>query len=250
MSRPVIAAIAAFAAVVLPAVSIAMSLSPVVIDLRPGGRAATQTIVVQNTRDHPIPVEMRTEGIDLGLQGARGNGVTTDDLLVFPAQAMIQPGQSQTFRVQYVGEPGLARSRHYYVTAAQLPVQLGREQTGVQVLYNLQVLVSVAPRVGEADLKVVEAGVGRDAEGRPAPVVTVSNSSPVHGYLSRGRLTVVQRDSSGRETLRREFSGPEIQQTVGYGLVGGEGTRIFTLPMALPAEGGTLEARFHPEPRS
>src|SRR3546814_13905099 len=46
------------------------------------------------------------------------------DLVVFPAQAVIQHGQSQVFRVQYVGDAELDKSRHYYVTVAQLPVQL------------------------------------------------------------------------------------------------------------------------------
>ena len=60
-------------------------------------------------------------------------------------QAMIQPGQTQTFRVQYVGDPDLARSKHYYVTVAQLPVQMPQGQSAIQILYNFQVLVSVSP---------------------------------------------------------------------------------------------------------
>ena len=59
----------------------------------------------------------------------------------------------------------------------------------------------------------------------------------------------MERDTSGREVYRRTIPGPEIQQTIGYGLVTGGQTRRLVLPVTLPAEGGTVEARFTPERR-
>src|SRR3546814_3225739 len=120
------------------------------------------------------------------------------DLVVFPAQAVIQPGQSQVFRVQYVGDAELDKSRHYYVTVAQLPVQLPQGETGIQVLYNIQVVASVQPRDGKPDLKITGTKIGRNADGHAVPIVTVANSSATHGYLSRGRLTIVKDRQSTR----------------------------------------------------
>src|SRR3546814_6221143 len=98
--------------------------------------------------------------------------------------------------------------------------------------------------VCSSDLKI-----GRNADGHAVPIVTVANSSATHGYLSRGRLTIVQRDASGRELIRQTLTGPDIQQGAGYGLIGGNEMRSFTLPLELPAEIGTIEARFEPESR-
>ncbi|HEY9580032.1 MAG TPA: hypothetical protein VIR65_09245 [Rhizorhapis sp.] len=153
------------------------------------------------------------------------------------------------FRVQYVGDAELDKSRHYYVTVAQLPVQLPQGETGIQVLYNIQVVASVQPRDGKPDLKITGTKIGRNADGHAVPIVTVANSSATHGYLSRGRLTIVQRDASGRELIRQTLTGPDIQQGAGYGLIGGNEMRSFTLPLELPAEIGTIEARFEPESR-
>src|SRR3546814_20986798 len=65
------------------------------------------------------PVELRVEGLVFDANGTRGTSQDPGDLVVFPAQAVIQPGQSQVFRVQYVGDAELDKSRHYYVTVAR-----------------------------------------------------------------------------------------------------------------------------------
>jgi fimbrial chaperone protein len=145
-----------------------------------------------------------------------------------------------------VGDPALAMSKHYYVTVAQLPVQQPAGQAGVQVLYNFQVLASVGPQGLKPALRIVSAGIGRNTDGKPAPVVTVANESATYGYLSRGQLRVVQKDESGREVLRQTFSGAEIQQALGVGLMASGQQRKITLPIVLPTERGSIVAQFIP----
>src|SRR3546814_12757731 len=123
------------------------------------------------------------------------------------------------FPVHYVGDAELDKSRHYYVTVAQLPVQLPQGETGIQVLYNIQVVASVQPRDGKPDLKITGTKIGRNADGHAVPIVTVANSSATHGYLSRGRLNIVQRDASGRERIRQTLTGRSEERRVGKGWV-------------------------------
>jgi fimbrial chaperone protein len=207
----------------------------------------SQVVTVENTFTNPLPVEMRIDELSFDENGAHGTGKDPGDLLVFPPQALIQPGQTQTFRVQYVGDPALARSKHYYVTVAQLPVKLPEGQSAIQILYNFQVLVSIAPAGAKPELRIVSAEVGKNEAGKPVPVITITNASAAHGYLSHGRLRIVEKDASGKEVLRRTIPGPEIQQTIGFGLVTSGQTRRITVPVVLPAEGGTVEAQFTPE---
>lgn len=234
-------------AALLSVAAYAMVVQPVVIDLTTSGRGMSQVITVENTFDKPLPVEMRVEALDLAPDGVTATGKDPGDLSVFPPQAMIQPGQRQSFRVQYVGEPALQRSKHYFVTAAQLPVQTNDTQSNVQLLYNFQILVSVAPDGAKPQLSIASAEVGQDAAGKPAPVIAVANASAAHGYLSRGRIRIVQFAADGQEIFRKELSGPEMQQTLGYGLIGGGQTRRMTLPIELPQSGGRIEAQFTPD---
>lgn len=245
MKRSFKAALLALSLFAVPAQhAMAMTVQPVVIDLKTAGRDMSAVVTVENTFATPLPVELTIQQLELTEDGVKLTGVDPGDLLVFPPQALIQPGQTQAFRVQYVGDPEMAASRHYYVTVAQLPVELPEGQSAIQILYNFQVLVSVAPNAGKPQISVASASVGTDSEGKPVPVLTVSNASAVHGYLSQGRLRIVERDASGKELFRRTLSGPEIQQTMGFGLIGGNQTRNVRVPLQLPAAGGTLEATF------
>ena len=236
-----------FGALGLTGAVVAMTVQPVVLNLSTSGRGMSQVVTVENTFANPLPVEIRIQELALGQDGVQGTGTDPGDLLVFPAQALIQPGQTQSFRVQYVGDPDLARSKHYYVTVAQLPVQMPQGQSAIQILYNFQVLVSVSPAGARPALAISGAEVAHNAEGRPIPAITVTNSSTAHGYLSNGRLRIIQRDGSGREVFRRNLPGPEIQQTVGFGLIGAGQTRRVLIPIELPTDGGTIEAQFNAE---
>lgn len=228
---------------VAPAAS-AMTVQPVVVDLQNAGSGMSQVITVENTFATPLPVELTVQGLELQEAGVKQTRIDPGDLLVFPPQALIEPGQTQTFRVQYIGDPELAASKHYYVTVAQLPVKLPEGQSGIQILYNFQVLVSVAPGGAKPALSVQAAGVGHNAQGKPVPELTVTNASPAHGYLSNGQLRIVAKRPSGETVLSRSLSGAEIQQTIGFGLIGGGQTRKITVPIELPAEDLSVEATY------
>lgn len=247
LKSSLLGAMALFGSVALPMAADAMTVQPVVLDLSTAGRGMSQVVTVENTFTTPLPVEMRIESLAFDEQGAKGTGKDPGDLLVFPPQALIQPGQTQTFRVQFVGDPGLTESKHYYVTVAQLPVKLPEGQSAIQILYNFQVLVSVAPLGVKPALSVTAAEVGKNDAGKPVPVLTVTNASKAHGYLSHGRLRIVEKDTSGKEVFRKTLPGPEIQQTIGFGLVSSGQTRKITVPLVLPVEGGTIEAQFTPD---
>ncbi len=231
-----------------PGTAWAMTVQPVMINLTTTGRGMSQVVTVENTFATTLPVELRVQELKVTENGVELTGVDPGDLLVFPPQALIEPGQTQSFRVQYVGDPDLAASKHYYITVAQLPVKLPEGQSAIQILYNFQVLVSVGPAGVKPSLSVQSAAVGRNADGKPVPVITVANSSAAHGYLSNGRLRIVQKDAEGKEIFRRSLSGPEIQQTIGFGLIGANQSRVVQIPVELPSDAGTVEAAFNAEP--
>jgi P pilus assembly chaperone PapD len=224
----------------------AMTVQPVVLDLQTAGRGMSQVITVENTFSTPLPVELQIQQLELTEDGVKLTGVDPGDLLVFPPQALIQPGQTQSFRVQYVGDPDLQESKHYYITVAQLPVKLPEGQSAIQILYNFQVLVSIGPQGSKPAIAVVDSAVSDDA-GHRNPLITVRNDSANYGYLSQGKLRVVARDAAGNEVARETLSGPEIQQRMGFGLIGGHQTRKVRLPVELPTAAGTVEVTFSPE---
>ena len=238
-------ALTMFSAMVAPyQAAQAMTVQPVVIDLQTAGRQMSQTITVENTFATPLPVELTVQELELGTDGVKQTGKDPGDLLVFPPQTIIAPGQTQTFRVQYVGDPALAKSKHYYVTVAQLPIKLPEGQSAIQILYNFQVLISVAPLGLKPKIEVQSAEVSVGKDGKAFPTLTVVNQSPAHGYLSNGHIHVTEKDKSGSQIFSKTISSAEIQQTMGFGLIGGGQTRRVAVPMVLPSAEGTVEASF------
>lgn len=222
----------------------AMTVQPIVIDLETMGRGMSQVITVENTFDTPLPVELTVQRLELTSDGVKLTGQDDGDLLIFPPQAIIAPGQTQAFRVQYVGDPALAESHHYYVTVAQLPVKLPEGQSAIQILYNFQVLISVGPNGMKPSIDVVSSSVVADADGKLQPQIDVRNTSAKYGYLSQGRLRVVAKDNGGQEVYRETLTGPEIQQRMGFGLIGGNQDRQVKLPVELPATAGSVDVSY------
>ncbi len=227
----------------------AMTVQPVVLDLQTSGRGMSQVITVENTFATPLPVELRVEELGFVEGGLKSTGKDPGDLVIYPPQALIEPGQTQSFRIQFVGDAALAQSKHYYVTVSQLPIDLPEGQSAIQILYDFQVLVSVAPQGAEPAITVAGAEIGRNEAGQPVPVVTFSNASAAHGYVSKGSLVITERDASGARIFSRTLPGPEIQQTIGFGLVGAGQTRRMTLPVELPSGDGTVEVVLAPDAR-
>ncbi|MFA5964914.1 MAG: fimbria/pilus periplasmic chaperone [Sphingomonas sp.] len=225
----------------------AITVKPLVVDLKTSGRGMNQVVSVENTSAVAVPVQLTVQELVVEAGETHGTGKDPGDLLVFPPQALIQPGQTQTFRVQYVGDPALTKSKHYYITVAQLPVKPKEGESAVQVVFSFQVLASVGPQGAKPSLRVQSAGVGKNDAGKPVPVVTVANDSSTYGYLSHGKLRVIEKDAAGREVFRQTLSGPEIQQQLGMGLITSGQERKFTLAGVLPLTEGTIEAKFTPD---
>ncbi len=223
---------------------IAMTVQPVVIDMKMSGRDMSAPLRVENNGPNPLPVEIRIVDTEFTTDSVKASERITDDIIAFPPQAIIPPGETQVFRVQYVGDPASDRSRHYYATVAQLPIQLPEGQSAIQILYNFQVMINVASTTaGDAALSISNASV-ETSNGKTVAAFDVSNASLNYGYLSTGRLTIVQKDEGGREIFRRTLPSSEIQQTIGFGLVGPQLTRHFVSPVELPSATGPVEVTF------
>jgi P pilus assembly chaperone PapD len=221
----------------------AMTVQPVIVDLKPAGEKMSATISVQNTATTPLPVELTAQVLKFTEDGATPAGADPGDLVIFPPQALIAPGQTQAFRVQWVGDPELKQSKSYYITVAQLPVKLPEGQSAIQILYNFQVLVNVAASAGGPVLSIVKTGIEQDKKKQPVPVIWVQNAGPSYGYLSRGALHVSQSDAAGKFVFDKQLSPQDIQQTLGFGVIGPDTTRKIQLPLPLPSAQGSVKVR-------
>lgn len=244
LKLPAVLAAALVLALSLPGSAFAFSVRPVVVDMTPSGRGSVTTVVIENAFDRPITVEISAAPLIFGEATASPDETETDDFVVFPPQAIIEPGRSQSVRIQYVGDPDLSESKHYFVTVAQVPVQLEEGQTAIQILYNFRVLTNVGVIGASPDIKVVGAQPAIDDQGRFRPSIQFRNDGPTYGYLVDGRMTIRQTSPSGEVIFDRSIRRQEMEQMLGVGLVGPNKTRTVMIPVDLPSAEGTIVAEF------
>ncbi len=221
----------------VPARAMAMSVTPVVVEMTSAGAQSRASLQVVNNGAAPLPVEIEISRVELGPNGEQSLKRADVDFRVFPAQAMVPPGATQVFRVQWAGEPNLAQSQSYIFSVNQLPVKLKKPVSGVSIVFNFATIVNVAPVSGTRDLALVSAGVGRDGQGRSRPAIVISNPGNVHARLSDAAVTLQKGSWS------RTMPPDEIRQVIGVGLVQPRKQRRFLIPVDLPPGGGPVTAR-------
>lgn len=217
-------------ALALPAAAAsAMTVSPMQVEMQAIGQRSHAQVSVVNNSDQPLPVEAVIERMTLDENGRPKTSKSGEQFLVMPPQALIPPGATQNFRVQWLGDPMMRKSESFLLYVNQIPVKLPKGKSAVQVVMSMGVMINVAPAEGTPELKVVATGVAQDKSGKRRPTITVENVSSVHALLPDAAIEL----SSG--AWSRTLAPRETSDLIGIGLVQPGKRRRFTLPVDLPA---------------
>ena len=128
----------------------AMTVSPMQVEMISAGARSRAQVSVVNNSDRPMPVEAVLQRLTLDENGKQKVSKAGEDFLVMPPQAMIPPGATQNFRIQWLGDPMMAQSQSFILAINQVPVKLPDRQAGVQFVMGLGVMVNVAPAAGQS----------------------------------------------------------------------------------------------------
>ncbi|MEQ1576202.1 MAG: fimbria/pilus periplasmic chaperone [Hyphomicrobium sp.] len=222
----------------VPAIAVAqaMTVSPMQVEMISAGKYSHAQVSVVNTSDQPLPVEAVIQRLTLDEAGRPKTSKAGEEFLVMPPQAMIPPGATQNFRVQWLGDPMMAQSQSFLLYMNQIPVKLPAGKSGVQVVMSMGVMINVAPPQGTPSMKVVQTGIATDKNGKRFPTITVENTSTIHALLPQATINLVSGNWSSTLTPR------SIGDRIGIGLVQPGKRRKFTLPVELPAGVSNIQA--------
>jgi fimbrial chaperone protein len=219
---------AAATMLVLPSASLATSVTPLNIEMTASGTRARSQIIVTNSGTEPVAIEPTVALQVLSETGKAQASPAGDDFLVLPTQALVAPGSSQTFRVQWFGGPDLSESRSYLITMNELPVRGITAKAGVRIILSFAVAVNVAPAGARGALNVVSSGI-KTAGATRQPFVVLDNPTPRHALLKDAEITL-----SG-DGWSKTLPPGSLQNVLGTGLVQPKRQRIFLLPVDVPA---------------
>lgn len=219
----------------------ALNVQPLALEMVSIGSNSRTTIQAMNDGAKPMPVEVVVKKLDIAADGKTTEVPAGDEFLVFPPQAVIPAGATQSFRVQWIGAPDIKKSQTYMVYVNQLPIKMKAGETGVQMVINYGVVTNVAPAGAQSGLKLLNAEATSDGKKR-CVAVTVENPSAMYAYFSDAKVTL----ESG--AWRKELSPTELRQLVGYAVVQPGKARRILVPAEMPAGLGKINASIEYKP--
>ncbi len=209
---PLMAALGLWAMAILASPARAHEVEPLIIDLAPSGRGATATMRVTNRDAVPVAVEIYAERRLIDEFGNETRKRADDDFILVPGQMRVEPGQTGTFRVRYIGEP-VERSVGYAVTVAQLKLE-NVEQTGVQILVNFAASVHVVPRNAKSNMTASVAEIVTGSDGKPMVNFVLANEGNRHQGMAAGKITLT--NAAGAEFV---LEGDALRETLKHTLI-------------------------------
>jgi fimbrial chaperone protein len=216
------------AALLLAVPAKAMTVQPIVLDLSTAGGKASSQISVINDATKPLPVEIVVLRAEMDEMGEMTTKPASEDFIVVPQQVLVPPGATQSFRIQWVGDPQIKTSQTYVVSVNQVPVKMPEGKTGVQVVFNFGTIVNISPSVGKSEITLLKAGIGKDEKGKIRPEITVRNAGSIHAKLTDA--TIKLSGGPWSQTLAPE----RLRQLIGIGLIQPGKTRRFLIPVDVP----------------
>lgn len=199
--------------------ALAYEVSPMRVQLNPAKGQTSTTVTVTNSRNEPLPVEVAAFRRIVSANGEQELEPASEQFVLFPPQALIEPGDSQAIRVQYIGSPDLDRTASYVVEIQEVPVR-PEDFTGVQVAYNFGVAVYVKAPDVTSDLRIVS-----HAREPGVLVLRLANSGKGYAFTTHRGLSF----EIGGE--RYELSPQEFNARVSNPIVPSEMERVFRIAL-------------------
>jgi len=230
------ATIAGMVATVSPA--LAMQLTPIEMDFTTSGRGTTQTFRLENNTRDPVATEITIKSRKMSLQGDDVLADAEDDFTVFPAQLVLQPGQVQSVRVQWLGKTVPKSELAYRLIAEQLPIDVGEAATqGGSVRLLVRYIAS---------LYVVPSGASGRLIVKSAERVNTASGSRLRVTLeNQGSTRQIVRDASLRITGPAQstviLKDQQLQGLIGENILAGH-ARQFDLAWPQQLADGPLTA--------
>lgn len=221
----------------------AFKLVPIQMTFAPSGRDATQTFRLENDTKDPIAVEIHLYSREMKITGEDVLKEADDQFTYFPGQAVVQPGQSQALRVQWIGDAAPKQELAYRLIAEQLPVDIDRKpRPGGQMRLLVRYVASVyiAPQGVKPDVSVKSAVVRKDPDGLKL-VLTVQNTGSAHDLLIQPKLTVSGQNAGGG-SAKIEITGDPLKEMAGENILPGH-ERQFLIPLKERLAEGAVTAK-------
>lgn len=201
--------------------TLAFQFNPLAQTFAPTGSDATRSYEIVNDTDEPIAVDVSVGLSQIGLTGDENLTPAEDDFLVYPPQMILAPGELQTVRVTWLGNPTPEQELTYRLIAEQLPIHLVDpeapipNQTSGEIKLTFRYIASmfIRPQGVASDVSLVAVEPIVIDSGETKLSVTLDNRGNGNARLTDWQLDLVSQGQTVQITpaSAKEMSGRVIQ---------------------------------------
>lgn len=235
------------AALLCSAPAAAYDLKPIVVQLSPTGNGSSQTLVITNSHEVPIAIEVRAYRREQLADGEDRLTPEDQDILIYPPQMVIPPLASQSFKVQWVGDPAPTSELAYRIVTEQLPIRFkevvdGNRSANLTVRYRYEAALYIEPRGAAPAARLASVARVKGDDGSDQLELRIASEGTMRAILDTPRLAI-----SGASGGQAELSGEQVQPLDGLNILPGvERVVRIAAPAGLPSGPltGTLETQY------
>ena len=223
----------------IAATAAAFTFMPMSITISPSGANSIASFRITNDSSQQIAITIKAMMREIDENGNETNKPADNLFAIFPTRVVVQPNSFQNIKVQYKGNPSLAKEVAYRIIAEQVPIDFSQQQTsGVKVMFRYIAALYVAPPNVSHKVSVTKVEYG-EQESKKGFFVTITNSGTRHAIINDPVMKIS--GSSFTITLKDE----SVSAINGQNLLAGN-VRKFFIPCedAVPGKNytGTLTA--------
>jgi fimbrial chaperone protein len=187
---------------------------PVGAKLSPSGSGSHMPFLVRNDSNQPVALEISFTKRQVDIDGNETELEADEDFIAYPPQLLLMPGQTQTVRVSWLGDPLPTEELAYWMTTQQVPVDLGNEnendsdfvaqvKEGINVsfsaLINYKGAIYITPPNTIANIVVIDVSHKKGEDGKDQLVLLLENQGTAHLLIREPQLTL--KSQSGQELV-------------------------------------------------
>jgi fimbrial chaperone protein len=176
----------------------AFKLIPLSRVFAPTGPNAIQSYEIENTTGKPLAVELNIVKREMSLQGMDKLIPANDDFMIYPPQVLLQPGENQTVRVTWLGDPKPTQELAYRLIAEQLPINLTTNtgtfpdsksgfSTNIKIKMRYQGSIYIRPSQAQPNV-IIEQIEPKLENGKSMLAITLQNGGTARANLKEGQL--------------------------------------------------------------
>jgi len=240
---------------VAPIAQAAFEFGPIISNLTPSGAGATASYTVSNPGTTKIPVQITIvarEPNEEGKEVYKDSAAVNEMFRIFPGQLVLNPKETRTIRITYIGSPKVKNELAFRVIAEELPVDVSdpkkvykRAVASVSIAIKYVGSLYVTPVGAKSemalDVKHEELVEKKNKQTSKKLILAIANKGTAH-HIIRKPVLKLQPLTGGKEVI---LEGADLSTLTNLNVLSGKARRfVIDWPKQLPV--GPVKASFDP----